>query len=80
MRFGNYKQALNYSMVHKDIKIGDKYYNYQKIKHHVVNIFSDDGEEIITYKFWSKRKKQWCYKSDYKVLFLIQFKYGAEWI
>lgn len=34
-----------------EIKIGSKFYNLQKIKHHVVNIFKDKGEDIITYKF-----------------------------
>ena len=69
-----------FRMSDKIIQIGDKYYDHNKRKHHIVNIFKDGEEEIITYKFWVKRKQRWYYESDYKRLLLIGFKYGLEWI
>lgn len=66
-------------MSDKTIQIGDKFYDHYRKKYHIVNIFKDGGEEIVTYKFWVKRKKRWYYESDYKRLFVIRFDYGWEW-
>jgi hypothetical protein len=67
-------------MIDKTIQIGDKFYDLHKRKHHIVNLFKDGEKEIVTYKFWGKRKQRWLYQSDYKKLFLIAFEYGYEWI
>lgn len=64
----------------KSVKIGDQFYDLNKTKHHIVNVFKDGKYEIVTYKFWSKRKQRWYYESDYLRLFMIAFDYGFKWI
>jgi len=64
----------SYSLVGKKFRTIDGY------RCHVVNIFKDGKEEVITYKKWSKRKQRWYHYSDYLELFMIQFDYGAKWL
>ncbi len=64
----------------KTIEVGKKFYNPQSVKNHVVRIFLDDDCEIIVYKYWSKKRQGWIYKSDELDLFLIGFDYGWKWI
>ena len=60
--------------------IGKKFRNIKGELCHVVNEFIDDNDDIITYKKWSKRVLDWNYYTDYKEIFMVQFKYGAKWI
>ncbi len=64
----------------KEIKAGDIFYDRNKKKNHIVNVFKDGEDEIVTYKYYVKRKQRWYYESDYKNLFLIGFDYGDKWI
>jgi hypothetical protein len=64
----------NFSLIGKKFRTRDGY------RGHIVNVFTDEGEEIVTYKRWSKRKQGWYYFSDYLELFMIQFDYGAKWL
>lgn len=63
----------------KTVKVGMCFKDRRKKKHHIVNIFIDNNIEIVTYKHWSKKYKQWIYKSDETNLLLIHFDYGFEW-
>lgn len=33
------------------------------VKYHLVSVFTDDGVELITYKFWRKHKQRWEYRT-----------------
>jgi hypothetical protein len=63
------------------ITVGRKFRKTNHAKCHIVNIFIDESEEIVTYKQWSKRKKSWYYYSEPLELFMIQFSHGgAKWL
>lgn len=48
----------------KLLQPGNVFYGYEDVKTHVVNIFQDGEETIITYKQWIKRWKCYVYTSD----------------
>lgn len=58
------------------MKIGDIFYRNKK-KCHVVLLFTDDGNEIITYKYWSKRYMLWEYLSERIEDFNFKLKLGT---
>ena len=60
--------------------VGKKFRMINKDRCHVVNVFTENEEELITYKKWSKSKQRWYHFTDYLELFMIQFDYGAVWI
>lgn len=60
--------------------IGKKFRNMDNLKCHVIHVFKDEDRDIITYKRWSKKYQRWNYNTEYLDLFMIQFKYGSEWL
>jgi len=62
-----------------ELKVGMTFRNLEKTKCVVVNIFNDGPYEVVTYKYWVRRKRQWIFKTDYTHLFLIAFEYGWKW-
>lgn len=60
--------------------VGKIFRDIEGEKCHVVNVFVDDGNHIITYKTWSSKKKTWFYHTKYESIFRIQFSFGAKWI
>ena len=61
------------------IKRGMTFRNLQKVKCHIANVFNEGEEEVVTYRWWSKRSKRWVFETDFKDLFLIAFDYGWKW-
>ena len=59
-----------------EVKEGTVFRDLQRKKYIVVNIFSDNGKYVVTYKHWQKHRKRWLYQSDLMNLFLIAFDYG----
>lgn len=57
-----------------------KFRDYKGNLGHIVSEFEDNGEKIVTYKFYYRHKNRWYYHSDYLELFLIGFKHGWEWV
>lgn len=53
--------------------IGKTFYDFDGKKCTVANIFTDGKNEVVTYKYWSKRWRSWKYVSEKKNLFLIVF-------
>ena len=50
-----------------DLKVGNVFYNKNEglldaRKCHIVNIFEDDDEDIIVFKFYGKHKQYWHYR------------------
>lgn len=53
----------------KIMKIGDTFYRMvgggEHMKYHVVHLFTDDDNEVITLKYWSKRFRMWRFETEY---------------
>lgn len=54
-----------------EIKVGEKFYYYDRDLWHIVNIFQDGDDTMVVIKSWAKYKNRWCYKVEYKE--------GLEW-
>ena len=44
------------------IKVGEKFYWYDRDLWHIVHIFNDGDDEMVVLKSWSKYKQRWCYQ------------------
>ena len=53
--------------------------NLEGTKCYVVNVFKEGENEVVTYRYWMKRRKRWRFETDFKDLFLIAFDYGWKW-
>jgi hypothetical protein len=62
------------------IEVGMQFKCVRDYKCHVINVFDDEGDEVVVWRYWLKHKKRWNLESQYTELFLIQFDYGSEWI
>jgi hypothetical protein len=64
-----------------EIKVGMMFRDNQKTKCRIVNVFTDDEEMIVTYKYWLPHKRRWQFKTEYAEVFLIGFSHGPwTWI
>ena len=41
---------------------------------HVAQVFTEFGQEVITYRYWHRSKHRWAYKTMRKDLFLFDFR------
>ncbi len=62
-----------------EITVGMVFHRLDGKKCTVSNVFKFRGKEVITYRYWLKRKQIWVFESDFKHLFLIAFDYGWKW-
>ena len=62
-----------------EIERGMTFRDLGNTKHYIANVFLEGDEEVITYRYWLKTRKRWIFKTEFKVLFLIQFNYGWKW-
>jgi len=59
------------------MKVGDCFYKYDKpTKYHVVNIFEDNSEIIVVYKYYGKYKQWWHYSVEDMLTIEDQIKHG----
>lgn len=62
-----------------EFKIGlvfwDSPNRFKPKKYHVVNIFEDSGEKVVTYKYWSVKRMGWVFTTEYVWSLEISFKY-----
>ena len=49
-----------------DIKVGAKFYWWDRDLWHIIHIFEDEGTELIVLKSWAKYKQRWVFKVDFK--------------
>ena len=63
---------------HIELKVGDKFRDI-KCLYHIVNIFEDNGETFIVFKYFGKHKQWWHYelKSQHRMDF--GFHVGFYW-
>ena len=62
------------------IKVGFIFYDREKTfkrkKYLIVNIFEDGSESVVTYRFWSKTKKRYFYKTEFLWELETSFEYN----
>lgn len=61
----------------KPIK-GEAFYDRNGSKNHIVECFTDDGVEMVTYKFWNRIQK-WEYICEERSAFLRHFEDDWRW-
>jgi len=59
----------------RNLKYFYRSYDSRRTKFHIVNRFFDEGEEIITYKYYSRRRG-WQYESIQWKYFKYSFEIG----
>lgn len=47
-----------------EIKVGQKFRWYDRCLWYIVNIFQDNGEDLIVLKSWAKYKNRWIYRVE----------------
>ena len=47
-----------------EIKVGQKFRWYDRDLWYIVNIFQDNGEDLIVLKSWAKYRAYWIYKVE----------------
>lgn len=63
-----------------EIKRGMTFRDLQGKKCVIANVFLEGDLEVVTYRYWSKRKQTWFFETDFMDIFLIAFDYGWKWI
>ena len=49
-----------------EIKVGSKFHWWDRDLWHIINIFEDEGTELVVLKSWAKYKQRWVFKVDFK--------------
>ena len=49
-----------------EIKVGAKFLWWDRDLWHIINIFEDNGEEMVVLKSWAKYKQRWVYQVESK--------------
>jgi hypothetical protein len=61
------------------IQKGMVFRDFNNKKCHIVNVFYDDEDQVVTYKHWSKHRNRWVFTTEYTDIFMLSFDSGFEW-
>ena len=56
-----------------EIKVGQKFRWYDRDLWYIVNIFQDNGEDLIVLKSWAKYKNRWTYRVESRYIMEYYF-------